>query len=256
MSLTLCAAASARCQLTGSSRPLSAQPARGHQATAALASRMKSLVLQVGRGPLRCPTGRRWHQQAFGSTPRGSGLRVRATPSPREECCGVCGSGEGGGGWEHNTQRHTSLSLFPSQDLKFNYISKEINFKVPFYARVKYVHCQVCAACDSTCGSFPEPVPPRQLPALCPGAPPTGHLSSLLTRRRRSVAHSTLYHTFPSNKNLGMFTAQVSASGMHTATLRIEKCPLPCPLHRRRFSGPPAAPSSSSRDRSKASTPQ
>lgn len=162
----------------------------------------------------------------------------------------------GGGGWEHNTQRHTSLSLFPSQDLKFNYISKEINFKVPFYARVKYVHCQVCAACDSTCGSFPEPVPSRQLPALCPGAPPTGHLSSLLTRRRRSVAHSTLYHTFPSNKNLGMFTAQVSASGMHTATLRIEKCPLPCPLHRRRFSGPPAAPSSSSRDRSKASTPQ
>lgn len=31
-------------------------------------------------------------------------------------------------------QRHTSLSLCSSQDLKFNCISKEINFKVTFYA--------------------------------------------------------------------------------------------------------------------------
>lgn len=65
----------------------------------------------------------------------------------------MCGLG---GGWECDIQRHTSLSLFSSQDLKFNYISKEINFKVTFYARVKYVHCQVCAACDSACRSPPS----------------------------------------------------------------------------------------------------
>lgn len=35
---------------------------------------------------------------------------------------------------EHAGRRHASLSLFSSQDLKFNSISKEINFKVPFYA--------------------------------------------------------------------------------------------------------------------------
>lgn len=60
-----------------------------------------------------------------------------------------------------------------SQDLKFNSISKEINFKVSFYARVKYVHCKVYAACPASmevdrswslsCSDSPHPIPNSSL---------------------------------------------------------------------------------------------
>lgn len=41
------------------------------------------------------------------------------------------------------------LSLCSSQDLKFNCISKEINFKVPFYAVYSLLHATACAGVDS-----------------------------------------------------------------------------------------------------------
>lgn len=59
----------------------------------------------------------------------------------------------GAGNWAARCPASFSLSLFSSQELKFNYISKEINFNVTFYARVKCVTCKACAACDVVCGS-------------------------------------------------------------------------------------------------------
>lgn len=140
MSLTLCAATSARCQLTAV--PILPVPSL-------LAAAGPQLLLRPGRSPCACRVAQTpllSHRQEV--VPAGCGEH-----SPR--LCGVCGSG-GGGCWGRDTQRHTSLSLFSSQDLKFNYISKEINFKVTFSARVEYVHCQVCAARSSAGGGFPE----------------------------------------------------------------------------------------------------
>lgn len=102
-------------------------------------------------------------------TPRASQSTPRISPARR----GVLGSRwllqacvprwhrawAGRGGWEHDGPRRSSLSLFSSQDLKFNYISKEINFKVTFYARVQSVHCRVCAACHGLRGGRQEPLP-------------------------------------------------------------------------------------------------
>lgn len=88
---------------------------------------------------------------ATGSEARGPG--VFWAPAGR-----ACRVWPGGGGWERDSA--LSSPCLSSQDLKFNSISKEINFKVAFYARV------VCALPGQRCMSRPLSRWTRSVPHL------------------------------------------------------------------------------------------
>lgn len=105
--------------------PPNVQPGPRAQAVAALASGTPVLCsCGLADSPLCCVSGRR-------GRPQHSPGSLEVVSCSRQVCAV--------GGGEHEVQHPTSLSLPSSQDLKVNSISKEINFKVPFYARVKSV---------------------------------------------------------------------------------------------------------------------
>lgn len=126
----------------GASRPLftpSSRPALGcHQVPAAPAQGAGFLCsCQRAMSP---PLSRRW--EGTPQAPRCGVLGCLGLPQGTH-----AGSGQAGGlGVRQFALSFPSLS---SQDLKFNSISKEINFKVTFYTRVQSVHRQVSTACHS-----------------------------------------------------------------------------------------------------------